>query len=155
MPYTGGIILKSKLLILLIILTLSVPMAISAETLGSKSDVSVTKDWTVAFTTALDEGSLNDVYVTKDGNTEKLDQEVSVSGDRKVLVKAPTNGSTDEQNSGSYDYTGPYDPNGADKDCGDFSSQEEAQSFFESAGGPEEDPHRLDGDGNGLACESL
>lgn len=45
--------------------------------------------------------------------------------------------------------------NGPDKDCSDFSSQAEAQAFFEAAGGPERDPHKLDRDGDGLACESL
>jgi hypothetical protein len=49
----------------------------------------------------------------------------------------------------------PYDPSGEDRDCGDFSSQAEAQAFFEAAGRPEQDPHRLDGDGNGVVCESL
>ncbi|WP_052360720.1 thermonuclease family protein [Oceanobacillus manasiensis] len=49
-----------------------------------------------------------------------------------------------------------YDPNGPDRDCGDFNTQGEAQIFFEAAGGPHEDPHRLDGnDGDGLVCESL
>ncbi|MFG6179654.1 excalibur calcium-binding domain-containing protein, partial [Halomonas sp. THAF12] len=47
------------------------------------------------------------------------------------------------------------DPYGEDKNCGDFSTQEDAQAFFEAAGGPEQDPHRLDGDGNGFACENL
>lgn len=42
-----------------------------------------------------------------------------------------------------------------DKDCSDFAKQETAQNFYEAAGGPERDPHRLDGDGNGLACERL
>lgn len=42
----------------------------------------------------------------------------------------------------------------SDRDCGDFDSQQEAQEFFEANGGPEEDPHRLDGDGNGQACDS-
>jgi endonuclease YncB( thermonuclease family) len=49
----------------------------------------------------------------------------------------------------------PYDPDGPDRDCGDFSTHEVAQRFFEAAGGPAQDPHRLDGDGNGVACESL
>ena len=40
-----------------------------------------------------------------------------------------------------------------DRDCGDFSNWEEAQAFFENAGPG--DPHRLDGDGDGIACESL
>ena len=42
-----------------------------------------------------------------------------------------------------------------DKDCGDFSTQREAQSFFEANGGPSNDPHGLDRDGDGRACQSL
>ena len=48
-----------------------------------------------------------------------------------------------------------YDPAGPDRDCGDFSSQAEAQAFFVAAGGPASDPHRLDRDGDGVVCESL
>lgn len=40
----------------------------------------------------------------------------------------------------------------ADMDCGDFATQAEAQAFFGAAGAG--DPHLLDGDGDGLACES-
>ena len=42
-----------------------------------------------------------------------------------------------------------------DRNCGDFDTWQEAQSFFISEGGPSQDPHRLDGDGNGVACQSL
>lgn len=42
-----------------------------------------------------------------------------------------------------------------DYDCGDFSSQREAQDFFEAEGGPYDDFHNLDRDGDGVACESL
>ncbi|MEK7499939.1 MAG: excalibur calcium-binding domain-containing protein [Patescibacteria group bacterium] len=42
---------------------------------------------------------------------------------------------------------------GADKDCGDFSTHAEAQAFFDSAGPG--DPHGLDRDEDGLACETL
>lgn len=42
-----------------------------------------------------------------------------------------------------------------DYDCSDFSSQEEAQEFFEQEGGPEYDPHNLDRDGDSIACEKL
>ena len=41
----------------------------------------------------------------------------------------------------------------ADKDCRDFGSWQEAQAFYEAAGPG--DPHRLDGDNNGVACEAL
>ncbi|NEQ48196.1 MAG: thermonuclease family protein [Leptolyngbya sp. SIOISBB] len=40
----------------------------------------------------------------------------------------------------------------SDCDCGDFSTQEQAQAVLNAFPG---DPHRLDGDDDGLACESL
>ena len=48
-----------------------------------------------------------------------------------------------------------YDPDGPDRDCGDFETRAEAMAFFKAAGGPELDPHRLDRDRNGIPCESL
>ncbi len=51
--------------------------------------------------------------------------------------------------------SGPDETSVADRDCSDFDTQPEAQRFFEAHGGPERDPHNLDGDGNGVACESL
>lgn len=56
---------------------------------------------------------------------------------------------------GSSAYNGPYNPQGKDRNCGDFDRQKNAQAFFEAAGGPEQDPHRLDRDGDGAVCESL
>lgn len=40
-----------------------------------------------------------------------------------------------------------------DYDCSDFDTHAEAQRFFERAGPG--DPHRLDRDGDGVACETL
>ena len=48
-----------------------------------------------------------------------------------------------------------YDPFGADRDCGEFGTYEEALAFFLAAGGPETDRHRLDVNGDGQPCESL
>lgn len=48
-----------------------------------------------------------------------------------------------------------YDPNGPDRDCSDFPTQADAQRFFIAAGGPQRDPHKLDNDHDGVACESL
>jgi len=48
-----------------------------------------------------------------------------------------------------------YDPKGPDRNCGDFGTWAEAQDFYEAAGGPETDRHRLDRGRNGIACESL
>jgi len=42
-----------------------------------------------------------------------------------------------------------------DYDCADFSTQSEAQDFFIENGGPYNDPHGLDRDGDGVVCESL
>jgi hypothetical protein len=41
----------------------------------------------------------------------------------------------------------------ADRDCRDFDTQEEAQRFYERSGPG--DPHGLDRDNDGIACESL
>lgn len=42
----------------------------------------------------------------------------------------------------------------ADRDCGDFASQKAAQIFFLEQGGPSADPHNLDSEGDGIACET-
>ncbi|GGM41243.1 hypothetical protein GCM10011351_29290 [Paraliobacillus quinghaiensis] len=80
-------------------------------------------------------------YVSSDGFQQTDQNETEVEGETN------SNQSTDT--------TLPYDPNGPDRDCGDFDSQEQAQKFYEAAGGPDQDPHRLDGEGDGLVCESL
>lgn len=40
-----------------------------------------------------------------------------------------------------------------DRNCADFASTFAAQQFFLRAGGPANDPHDLDRDGDGYACE--
>jgi hypothetical protein len=40
----------------------------------------------------------------------------------------------------------------ADKDCKDFDSRKQAQRFFENHN-PKKDPHNLDADDDGKACE--
>lgn len=44
-------------------------------------------------------------------------------------------------------------PETGDMDCTDFSTHSEAQDFFDSEGSG--DPHGLDRDGDGIACETL
>jgi hypothetical protein len=41
-----------------------------------------------------------------------------------------------------------------DRDCADFKSHAQAQRFFEKHN-PGRDPHNLDGDNDGIACEDL
>ena len=43
----------------------------------------------------------------------------------------------------------------ADANCSDFETWIEANEFFLRAGGPASDPHRLDGNNDGVPCESL
>jgi hypothetical protein len=40
-------------------------------------------------------------------------------------------------------------------DCKDFSTQPEAQKFYDNAGGVSKDTNRLDGDKNGVPCQAL
>ncbi len=40
-----------------------------------------------------------------------------------------------------------------DRDCGDFATQKAAQVFF-LQNSPSTDPHRLDADGDGVACDA-
>jgi excalibur calcium-binding domain-containing protein len=47
----------------------------------------------------------------------------------------------------------PATASAADKDCANFKNQRAAQFFFLRHGGPQEDPDRLDGDNDGVACE--
>ncbi|HMJ73043.1 MAG TPA: excalibur calcium-binding domain-containing protein [Solirubrobacterales bacterium] len=47
----------------------------------------------------------------------------------------------------------PSPASASDKDCSDFRTQRAAQIFFLKHGGPRHDPHRLDGDDDGRACE--
>jgi hypothetical protein len=42
-----------------------------------------------------------------------------------------------------------------DKDCADFRTWKQAQRFYKKQGGPKKDPHRLDADRDGIACEDL
>lgn len=42
-----------------------------------------------------------------------------------------------------------------DRDCSDFRTQRQAQRFYRKNGGPRQDPHGLDRDRDGIACEEL
>ncbi len=70
-----------------------------------------------------------------------------------AVVPAPS--VTEEEPASTLSSSLAYDPFGPDRDCGDFSTQAEAQAFFEAAGGPASDLHRLDTDDDGRVCESL
>lgn len=48
-----------------------------------------------------------------------------------------------------------YDPLGPDRNCSDFTTQAEAQAFFDAAGGTDNDIHQLDRNGDGVVCTGL
>jgi Excalibur calcium-binding domain len=90
-------------------------------------------------------------YIRLDGDsTVPSDYRLRVS--IKVISKKKNlfDNNNDDGNSGggsTIDYGG---GSTIDYDCSDFSSQSEAQSYLLSG-----DPYGLDGDGDGIACESL
>jgi micrococcal nuclease len=87
-----------------------------------------------------------------------IENYVQEDGYNEALQEKPKENSAaqNEQPSNSQSTNLKYDPNGPDRDCGDFDTQAEAQAFFKAAGGPAKDPHRLDGnDNDGIVCESL
>lgn len=84
-----------------------------------------------------------DDYVQEDGFYPPKKEEQK----KKEPQKEQTQSSEQREEPPRSNYTG------GDKDCKDFATQREAQRFFELQGPG--DPHRLDRDGDGIACESL
>lgn len=70
----------------------------------------------------------------------------------RVPASSPPKGRADGGGGGASGGGGGNPPR--DVNCSDFSSQSEAQDFFEKHN-PKQDPFNLDGDGDGVACESL
>lgn len=68
------------------------------------------------------------------------------AADQQVNIAAPVL-------HGGYDFS--WWDGVSDLDCKDFTTRAEAQAFYEWQGGPARDPHYLDGDHDGLACEGL
>ncbi|WP_246202668.1 thermonuclease family protein [Virgibacillus doumboii] len=90
-------------------------------------------------------------YVTSDGFNYQESQQSDNTETASSNDSSPKSTSSNSSSNGLK-----YDPNGPDRDCGDFDTQQEAQDFYEAAGGPDADPHRLDGsDNDGEVCESL
>lgn len=70
------------------------------------------------------------------------------------LVDTPNDsGSSQYERVGDSDYSSERSHSTGDRDCSDFNTQRAAQNFFESEGSG--DPHGLDRDSDGRACETL
>ncbi|WP_277680034.1 thermonuclease family protein [Gracilibacillus dipsosauri] len=117
--------------------------------------------FTKAQTKAMNAGKgiwSRDGYVQSDGfNYEEKKVATNNSSESTSNSSSESNNEEEKQSSESTNNTSglKYDPNGPDRNCGDFDTQDEAQQFFEAAGGPSNDPHGLDRDKDGVVCESL
>ncbi len=91
----------------------------------------------------LEGNSVSDSAIMRDddGNLQK-----DASGN--LVTKYKLNKSGDIVNDASGKYVNEYN-------CDDFSTQPEAQNFFEKAGGVSNDTNRLDGNKDGVACQDL
>lgn len=87
-------------------------------------------------------------YVKDDGfDPPEKKETVQKTNQSKPQTSRPSNTQPRSRPRSTSTYTG------GDKDCKDFATQREAQRFFESQ--RPGDPHGLDRDGDGIACESL
>jgi len=82
-------------------------------------------------------------------NLETVQEPEPASSQPVVVVKEPIKKEAPQQEVPSF--TCSYNA----YNCPDFSTHREAQSVFEACGGVSNDVHRLDGDDDGIACESL
>lgn len=98
-----------------------------------------------------------------DGYARMYDSRFSMRAEFRELERGARDGSTglwdfggprtaESEPTESGDVVVPSPPPDGDYDCATFETQEQAQAVLERTSG---DPHRLDGDADGIACESL
>lgn len=100
-------------------------------------------DWNL--NSILSGSSVNDAKIETD---EKGNLQQDANGDFITRVMRDKLGNIIPTGQSGGKYTDEYN-------CDDFDTQEEAQTFFEKAGGVKGDVNRLDGDKDGVACQSL
>ncbi|MFJ5761670.1 hypothetical protein ACIQAA_21665 [Neobacillus sp. NPDC093182] len=86
--------------------------------------------------------SADDSYVEEESYEEEEYYEEEESYEEEVYNE-------DEE----YYEENPYTATDIDHDCPDFETGYDAQLFYEANGGPEYDPHDLDRDNDGMACD--
>ena len=94
-------------------------------------------------------------FFLSEGGPDKDPHRLDRDGDGVACASLPGADDGDPEPSGPEPAPVPPEDAFADRNCGDFDSWQEAQDFFLSEGGPDKDPHRLDRDGDGVACASL
>lgn len=95
--------------------------------------------------TMIEERSISDAVIERDaeGNLE-----TNAEGGFMTRVLRNKEGDVVAEGTAGAKYTDEYN-------CDDFSTQPEAQKFFEKMGGVENDVNRLDGNKDGVACQAL
>lgn len=97
---------------------------------------------------------LNSVMQGESFSDSKIDRdaegnlETSAEGGFLTRVLRDRQGNVVAEGTAGAKYTDEYN-------CDDFTTQAEAQTFFENMGGVEADVNRLDGNKDGVACQSL
>ncbi|MGB5946214.1 hypothetical protein [Paenisporosarcina sp.] len=82
----------------------------------------------------------------------KEDAKVAAAEQARIAKEAEAQEAAEAEQASSSNLL--YDPFGSDKNCSDFpGGGAEAQEFYIAAGGPESDPHDLDRDNDGNACD--
>jgi hypothetical protein len=102
--------------------------------------------WNLTVTAAEFAALKEMLAMCSDGGLELVASDAPVT----ILVPQPTPTASDASVGSLL-----YHPNGPNRDCGDFVVWADAQAFYVAAGGSTSDPHRLDGNHDGTACESL
>jgi hypothetical protein len=100
------------------------------------------------------EVSNNDWDLNRLWETKSFEQS-KVSRDEKGNIRLDKAGNIFFDKTGNVTTDKSHGKRANDYNCSDFSTQPEAQAFFEKVGGRGNDVNRLDGDKDGVACESL
>lgn len=95
--------------------------------------------------TLMDTGSFSESTIERD---EEGNLETSAEGGFMTRILRDREGNVVAEGTAGAKYEDEYN-------CDDFATQGEAQTFFDNAGGIENDINRLDGNKDGVACQAL
>lgn len=118
-------------------------MVIIAILLGAFGLEATNNDWDIGKMLSGTPASEAKILRDEQGNLKQ-----DAAGNFITRVMRDKAGNIVKDNSTGGKYTDEYN-------CDDFTTQPEAQAFYDKAGGVNKDTNRLDGDRDSIACESL
>jgi len=118
-------------------------MVVIVILLGAFGLEATNNDWDIG--TILSGKPASEAKILRD---EKGNLRQDAAGNFITRIMRDKEGNIVQDNSTGGKYTDEYN-------CDDFATQPEAQKFYDKAGGVSQDTNRLDGDKDGIACESL